>query len=69
MFDRCLLCHGPLTFHGISIRPHWFRWLWCAMDDTFFATNEFGALVLLTKKVPKEAFFAKFNARGEMVAA
>lgn len=63
MYDRCLLCRGPLEFYGISIKPQWLKWLHCQLDDIYFATDEFGFVEALTKKIPKEAYFMEFKER------
>lgn len=52
-----------MYFYGISIRPHWFRWLYCAVDDTYVASDPFGNAMLMTKKVPQEAYFPRFGGK------
>lgn len=61
MYDRCLTCHSPLDFHGISVKPEWLRWMFCRVDQTFFACNEFGTVLASAKSVPKEAYFVQFR--------
>jgi hypothetical protein len=58
--DRCYLCKGQLNFYGISIKPVWTKWLECSVCATYSACNEFGALVLHTKRIPDTAYFAKY---------
>lgn len=59
--DRCPLCKGPLAFHGISVRPVWAKWMWCLLDETYVACDEFGAIMLITKKIPATAYFVNFK--------
>jgi hypothetical protein len=59
VFDRCNLCHGPLRFYGISVRPFWTKWMECQFDAAFFGADEFGTLVLQTKRIPDTAYFVK----------
>lgn len=61
MYNRCPLCEGFLDFHGISIRPSWMKWQWCRVDETYAACNENGTLLLVTKKIPLEAYFVTFR--------
>ncbi len=61
VYDRCSLCHGHMKFHGISVSPTWLRWTWCPLDETFTAATEYGAAVLVTKKIPKEVHFPEFR--------
>lgn len=61
MYDRCPLCRGSVTFYGISIRPQWLKWMWCPNDDTYFSCSEFGTILGMTKRIPKEAYFVTFR--------
>lgn len=61
MYNRCPLCEGWLEFYGISIKPEWVKWLYCNHDATYSGVNEYGALIVVTKKIPERAYFADFK--------
>jgi hypothetical protein len=61
--DRCPLCYAPTRFEGISIRPIWARWIGCTRCGTYVSTDEHGSPLVLTKKIPTEAYFVQFRER------